>query len=519
MKKSGAEKVALSSAKMALATSLSRILGLMREQALAATFGVSGLTDAFAIAYRIPNMLRDLFAEGALSSAFVPVFIKERLENKDSAKRLLWSLFILLLLVTGIISILITANAKSIILFVTSVEFSRDPEKLHVTVILTKIMAPFLCFISLAALMMGVLNSLKVFFIPAICPAFFNVSMIFSILFLTKIFADRGILPIYALGWGVLFGGLLQFLLQLPFVLTKGYGPFGLVHPFSKTSMKVVKNLGIGTIGIAATQINVLVTTILATGTQVGAVSWLLYAFRLFQLPVGVLSVSLAGSNLVHFSEMWKEKKFNQAKKVLQSSYFFSWIMLLPSFILLYTMADPLVKIVLERGHFGPIDTMMTAEILRIYALGLPFYGIFKIFGPTFFSIDEPKIPVFISIFCIFCNIIFCLQLVPIYGHVILALGTGLSMLLNTFIQGLFLKRLLSLDLAFFFNKKIFKLFCAALICFITSGYLVKTVVDIHAPFLLFLGQLIFVGLSGIGSYGGILFLLNVGVSSTKKIF
>ena len=510
MEKSGSKRVAFSSLKMALATSLSRIFGLVREQAFAATFGVSGLTDAFAVAYRIPNMLRDLFAEGALSSAFVPVFIKEHLENKDSARKLLWSLFILLLLVTGILSLLIMGNARSLVLFVTDVEFAKDPEKLQMTIVLTKIMAPFLCLVSLAALMMGVLNSLKVFFLPAVSPVLFNVAMIFSILFLTKNFSDKGIPPIYALGWGVLLGGLLQFLLQLPFVLAKGYGPIGIVHPFSKTSLKVVKNLGIGTLGVAATQINILVTTILATGTQVGAVSWLLYAFRLFQLPVGVLSVSLAGSNLVHFSDMWKAKKFDQAKHVLQSSYFFSWVVLLPACILLYTMADPFVKLILERGHFGPQDTMRTAEILRIYALGLPFYGIFKIFGPTFFSINKPKIPVYISIFCIFCNIIFCLQFVPIYGYIILAFGTGLSMFLNTVIQTFFLKQCLSLKLTFFFNEKILKLLLAGILCFITTNYLVNTIIDTNTSFLSFLGQSTFVGLSGLGIYAGAFFLLRI---------
>ena len=500
-------KIASSSGKMAAATLTSRIFGLIREQALAATFGASGLTDAFAVAYRIPNMLRDLFAEGAFSSAFVPIFIKERLKSEDSARRLLWSLFILLFLITGTLSVLIIVNAEVMVSLVTSSKFSEDPEKFQMTVSLTKIMAPFLCFISLAALMMGVLNSLKIFFIPAVCPAFFNISMILSILFLTKFFSTKGIPPIYALGWGVLLGGLLQFIVQIPFVFAKGYRPTKFVGPFTKTSLKVVGNFSIGTLGIAATQINVLITTILATGSGVGAVSWLLYAFRLFQLPVGVLGVSIAGSNLVHFSDMWKAEKKSEAKKVLQSSYFFSWVVLLPCFVFLYTMADPIVKLVLERGNFDSHDTKMTAEILRIYALGLPFYGLYKIFGPTFFSIGVPKIPVFISVFCIFCNIVFCLLLVPSYGHIILALGTSLSMLGNSFLQILFLKNRLSLKTTFFVNGNILKLFLIATLSFLAVKYAVGIMIDLEASFFLCLGQSVLVGLLGMAIYGGGFFL------------
>ena len=202
---------------MATATSISRILGLMREQALAATFGASGITDAFAVAYRIPNMLRDLFAEGSFSSAFVPVFIRERLQNESSARGLLWSLFILLGLVTGVVSTLVIYHAETIVFFVTDEEFSRDVEKFHTTVVLTRIMAPFLCLVSLTALMMGVLNSLKVFFIPALSSALFNVAMILSIIFLTKYLTFQGLPGVYALGVGVLAGGLLQFFFAVLF--------------------------------------------------------------------------------------------------------------------------------------------------------------------------------------------------------------------------------------------------------------------------------------------------------------
>ena len=354
MAKQEIKRLAFSSAKMAGATLLSRILGLVRELSLASVFGAGATTDAFTVAYRIPNMLRDLLAEGSLSSAFVPAFIKERLAGDRPARGLLWSLFALLSGTTALVSLSIIYSAESIVLFMTGDLFADEPASLRVAVVLTQITAPFLCLVSLSALLMGVLNSLKLFFLPALSPALFNAAMISAILFLTDAFRDRGLEPAYALGWGVLAGGLLQFLLQLFLVLAKGYGPVAPPKIFSRTSLSVLKNLGIGTIGVAATQINVLAMTILAAGTQIGAVSWLSYAFRLFQFPIGVLGVSLAGSNLVHFSDAWKSGDGGRAREILSSSYTLGLMTALPALALLYPMAEPTVRLVFERGQFGP---------------------------------------------------------------------------------------------------------------------------------------------------------------------
>src|SRR5690606_15090627 len=197
--------------------------------------------------------------------------------------------------------------------------------------------------------------------------------------------------------------------------------PKKVLNPHSK---KVFRKLGPGLIGFAATQVNLLINTILASGTVVGAVSWLSYSFRLFQLPVGILSVSLGNSNLVHFSNAWKEGKEKEAKEYLLSSYFLSYLFILPAFIVLYVLSDEIVKIIFERGRFDAVATLMTAKALRWYALGLPFYGIYKILVPTFYAIDRQKIPVYSSIASIIVNIIFCVALTPIYGFEVLALGT-----------------------------------------------------------------------------------------------
>ncbi len=190
-------------------TFCSRILGLVREQFIAYLFGASGFTDAFLVAYRIPNLLRDLFAEGAFSAAFVPTFVDANLKNKEEARKLLWSLFCLLMFVSLTIAGFICFFTPELIhLFAPT--FHEDPAKFEVTVWLTRIMSPFLCFISIAALFMGVLNSLKIFFLPSFAPAFFNIVMILSMSLLPGYFISKGIEPILSLGVGVLLGGLAQ---------------------------------------------------------------------------------------------------------------------------------------------------------------------------------------------------------------------------------------------------------------------------------------------------------------------
>jgi len=518
-RKGSTKKVLLSSLKMATATFSSRILGLIREQAMAAAFGASGLTDAFTIAYRVPNMLRDLFAEGSFSSAFVPVFTEVKKMGDKEARRLLWSLFILLGSITSVLSILIIIFAPQLVHIFTNELFTSNVERFEVTTLLIRLMAPFLVFISLAALFMGALNALKIFFVPALAPAFFNVVMILSIWLLPPILKERGMQPILSMGIGVLFGGFVQMLVQLPLLFKKAYGPLGPIQLINKSTKKIMHRIGIGTIGIAATQINILVTTILATGTTIGAVSWLTYAFRLFQFPVGILSVSIAGSNLVHFSDAWKSGEKEQAVDLLKSSYTLSIITIVPAFALLYGLAGESLNLVFERGAFGRHDTLMSTKALHFYLLGLPFYGLYKIFAPTFFALDKPKIPVKISVFSILCNLIFCSTLIYGlgYGFEILALGTSLSMLINTNLQAYFLKQTLKLRLSFFFNLKILKIVIAGAVCLFCTQYLALEYFNYEHAFLLKVYRFCCIGLSGAMSYFIVLAVLGE-FSMVKKL-
>ncbi len=467
----------LSVIKMALATFCSRILGLVREQALAAVFGASGLTDAFTVAYRIPNLLRDLFAEGAFSSAFVPIFTEARMRDEQSARRLFWSMAIVLFVLTGAISVFMIIKAEWLVLVATDSLFAEDAERLALAISLLKVMAPFLTLISLAAITMGALNALKVFFLPSFAPVFFNVAMILSIIFVPPYAREWGFHPMMALGWGVIVGGLLQWLIQVPTLLKKGFAPTKELSLWNKDVSRILGRLGIGTVGIAATQINVLISTILATGTMVGAVSWLTYAFRLFQFPVGILGVSVAGSNLVHFSDDWKSGLKDKAIGTLKMSYVLSLVLIVPALALMLALRDETVVLVFERGAFSSLDSARTSVALLAYLVGLPFYGLYKIFAPVFFTLDRPKVPVTISICSIALNIIFCLILTPIYGYPVLALGTSLSMAFNVAVQAFMLHRLLGIGFQFFVSLRILKIFLAGAGCFALAEYVSRFVI------------------------------------------
>ncbi len=506
-----------STLKMALATFSSRILGLVREQVMAATFGASGITDAFTVAYRIPNMLRDLFAEGAFSSAFVPVFTKVRSLGDKEARTLLWSMAVVLLLITGIICTGVIVFAPEVVQLMTDAEFTADPERFELTIQMVRIMAPFLTLISLAALFMGALNTLKMFFVPALAPALFNVVMILSMIFLPPVLEEKGAHPALALALGVLFGGVFQMLLQIPLLFHKRYAPTGVFSFKNEWTGKILNRLGIGTVGIAATQINILVTTILATGTQIGAVSWLTYAFRLFQFPVGILSVSIAGSNLVHFSEALKKGENEEARSILSTSYQMSWLLIAPAFALMLALDLESVNIIFERGAFTRSDSMNSALALKQYLWGLPFYGLYKIFAPSFFALDRPKIPVMISVFCITVNIIFCFLLVPEYGYAVLALGTSLSMLLNCALQGLFLSRHLNLGLGFFFPLRLLKILIAGLACGLMTEYLSQSFFHMDAKLLSKLVSFVAISLAGGVTYFLLLSVMGE-LSLLKKV-
>lgn len=456
---------------MSVATFLSRILGLIREQAIAYYFGASGLTDTFNVAYRIPNLLRDLLAEGAFSSAFVPTFTQYLHRQKKEAVELFNSCFWFLLALTSLFTIIFLVFAPQLILLFAP-EYSQNPEKLELTVGLLRVMAPFLTFVSLAAIIMGVLNSVKLFFVPALAPAAFNVGSILFIFFFTPWLQAQGYLSIYALAWGVLAGGVLQLVVQIPLLMRQGFTLSRPKELLSPGVIKILRKLAPGLVGYAASQVNILINTILATSTVVGAVSWLNYAFRLFSFPLGILSVALGNSTLVHFSEKWKQGDKSAAVHLLSRSYFYSWILMSVPFLIIFHFSDWIVNLVYQRGQFDAQDTLETARSLFWYGIGLPFYGLFKLLMPIFYSIDRSRIPMYTSIVSLSVNICYSLVLIGKYGHPVLAQATSISVGTNVLLLCFFLHKYLEISYSFFFSTKIFKVFVAVFCCSILCIFL-----------------------------------------------
>ena len=244
----------------------------------------------------------------------------------------------------------------------------------------------------------------------------------------------------------------------------------------------------------------------MATGTEVGAVSFLSYGFRLFQFPVGILGVSISGANLVYFSDLWKSEKKKEAIEALQLSYLLSIFFMLPAMFFLYEFSREIIELIFERGAFLKVHGDKTSLALKCYMVGLPFYGVYKIFAPTFYAIDKPKYPINISIFSIILNIVFCVSLTPKYGFMILALGTSLSMMINSCLQSFFMNKFLHLKANFFFNQRFFKLVFSSTVSFLIVNRM-RTFFFAQEGFWHMLLDLFIIGVVYLLSYAIVLFI------------
>ena len=280
------------------ATLASRVLGLVREQVLAALFGAGNEMDAFIVAFRIPNLVRDLFAEGAMSAAFVPVFTRSlTLHGKPATWRFGNNVLNTLLLVTSTLVVAGFFFARPLVNLYAG-DYASVPGKLELTIRLTRIMLPFLITVVVAAVAMGMLNSLHHYFVPALSPAMFNVATIVCAIVLVPVMPSLGLPRIMAIAAAVLLGGLGQILVQWPSIAREGFRYSPVFNPRDKALRDMVILMGPGVVGLAATQVNIFVNTLLATSQGTGAVSWLTFAFRLVYLPIGLFGVSIATATL-----------------------------------------------------------------------------------------------------------------------------------------------------------------------------------------------------------------------------
>ena len=409
----------------------SRILGVVREQVLAAYFGAGNAMDAYNVAFRIPNLVRDLFAEGAMSAAFVPTFTRRLTsEGKESAWRLGNTVITALLVITAVMVIAGIVFAEPIVRAFAG-DYADVPGKLELTVLLTRIMLPFLTLVALAAAFMGMLNSLHQFFLPSLSPAMFNVGTIICTLALVPVMPRAGLPAIAAVAIGTVVGGFGQLVVQWPALRREGFRYRPAVDLRDEGLRRVLMLMGPASIGLAATQVNVFVNTVLATGEGESAVSWLNYAFRLMYLPIGLFGVSIATAAAPAVSQHAAAENRTAIKSTVADSLSLMMMLNVPATIGLIVLAVPIVQVIFERRAFTHTDTLATAAALQCYAVGLVGYSVVRIASPTFYALNESRTPVKVSVMTVLVNAALNIALARVMGYQGLALGTSLAALLN----------------------------------------------------------------------------------------
>ncbi|HEY7713946.1 MAG TPA: murein biosynthesis integral membrane protein MurJ [Candidatus Binatia bacterium] len=435
---------------ISLAVMASRVLGLVRDQVFAALFGAGVQYDAFVTAFRIPNLLRDLLAEGALSAAFVTTFTQTlQLKGKAEAVRLSNRVATLIVLCISAISLVAWIYAPAIVRMLAPGFFDISG-KAELTIELTRIMIPFLLLIALAAQAMGMLNAFNIFGLPALASAFFNVGSIAGGLLLGFLWGPAlGLSPIAGMAYGTLIGGFLQLAVQWPSLGRCGvsYRPdFG----FRDAGVsQVIRLMGPAIIGTAAVQINVFVNTNFAseiidpvTGAVLnGPVSWLNYAFRFMQFPIGVFGVAIATAALPTLSRNTANLDYGEFRQTLAHSLALVFLLCIPSAIGLAVLGRPIVTLVFEHGRFTSFDTIQTANALAAYSLGLAGYAAVKVLSPAFYALNDARTPMLISVGSIAVNYVMNSLLVSRFGHVGLAFSTSTVALVNFLLLALLIRR------------------------------------------------------------------------------
>ena len=407
-------------------TLVSRVFGLIRDIIIAYTFGAQQTADAFFVAFRIPNLLRRFFAEGALTISFVPVFTDYLKKDREEARRVVDVSFTLLAIVlVGVVGVGI-AVAPWIVKAI-AYGFTEQPEKYAMTVRLTRLMFPYILLVSLAGLAMGVLNSLKHFAAPAAAPILLNVGIITGALFLSQ-YMDP---PVMGLAVGVLIGGLLQFGIHLPVM-----GRFRMTprircefkHPAVK---KILPLMGASAYGAAVYQINVIVITFLASFLAEGSVSWLWYADRVMEFPLGILGISMATVLLPTMADHASEGDNDKMRQTLNYGLRMTLLMTIPAAVGLIILATPIIRLLFQHGTFTAASTQAAASALIYFSLGLPFIAAVRVTTNAFFAIKDSRTPVKMANLSVAVNIIAAVILMQSLAHNGLALALSIAAFCN----------------------------------------------------------------------------------------
>jgi len=419
------------------ATLLSRIMGFLRDMVVARSFGAGMMTDAFFVAFRIPNMLRRFLAEGSLVISIVPVFTEyltlKTKEDTNTLAKVTFTFFFIVLLIVSILGILFSP----LIVRIIAPGFIATPEKLKLAILLNQIMFPYIFFVGLVALSMGILNSFKHFFAPSFAPVFLNLSMIVAVVVFSSYFTP----PIVALSLGVIAGGLLQVLFQIPFLKNKGI-TFGFKFNFSHPALKRIGMLMLPTaFGATVYQINIFVATFLASLLPVGSISYLYYADRMVEFPLGVFGIALGDVVLPFMSSQAGRKDYESLMSTLSYAFRLMLFITFPSMVGLIVLRVPILSLLFQRGEFSYHDTLMTAQALFSYTLGLWAFAGVRIVVSTFYSLQDMWTPVKIAVLAVIINIITSLVLMGPLKHGGLALATSVAASFNLFALVYILRR------------------------------------------------------------------------------
>ena len=431
------KKITSAAAILSSATMMSRFAGLVRDMVIASFFGAGFGSDAFFMAFTIPNLLRRFFAEGSLTAAFVPTFTKTRHQNgEDEAHRVVnicWSLLVVVMLLVTICGILLAPWLVKCI----GGGFAQISGKLELTVYLTRLMFPYIFFVSLLALLTGVLNVYGHYFVPAFSPLLLNLAMIVSAI----LFAGDFTVPIEALAWGVLVGGVLQLAMTIPVIHRYG---FNLKLNFAWRDV-IVQRIGRlmipGIVGVAIYQINIVVTRLLSSFLEQGSVSYLYYGQRLFEFPQGIFVVSLAQAVLPTMSKQAAAGDITAVKESLRYALTLIMLITIPASAGLMVCAVPIYSQLFMSGAFSYADVQQTALALAAYAPGLLFVGISRVIVPTFYAMQDTRTPVWVSFWTLLVNVAGGLWLMSLYQHIGLAIALTISSVFNALILLFLLKR------------------------------------------------------------------------------
>ncbi|HGJ5882971.1 murein biosynthesis integral membrane protein MurJ [Arsenophonus sp.] len=408
-------------------TMFSRILGFIRDAIIARFFGAGAATDAFFVAFRLPNLLRRIFAEGAFSQAFVPILAEYKNQQGDEATRTFIAyvsgLLTLILAIVTLAGIL----AAPWIIYITAPGFTDTPDKFDLTVRLLRITFPYILLISLVSLAGAILNTWNRFSVPAFAPTLLNISMIISVLLLAPYCEP----PIISLGWGVFAGGILQLLYQLPYLQKIGMLVLPRISFRNSGVWRVLKLMGPAIIGVSVSQISLIINTIFASFLQSGSVSWMYYADRLMELPTGVLGVALGTILLPSLAKSFSTGDHQEYQRLMDWGLRLCFLLALPCAIALAILAEPLTVSLFQYGNFTAYDAVMTQRALIAYCVGLMGLIVVKVLAPGFYSRQDIKTPVKIAIITLILTQLMNLAFIGSLKHAGLALSIGLAACFN----------------------------------------------------------------------------------------